>query len=94
VAKSELDRRSDDYESAERHFLAAVRDSANRPQLAVRARSVATAAHEFNAEAYRRYHSGAEDAWMPLDQLTERTEVLADLWNDIATAYETPPPSN
>jgi hypothetical protein len=45
--------------------------------------------HGFNAEAYRRFHSGAEGAWMPLDQLTERTEVLTDLWEDIATAYET-----
>jgi hypothetical protein len=51
--------------------------------------AVATAAYGFNAEAYRRFHSGAEGAWMPLDQLTERTEVLTDLWEDIATAYET-----
>jgi hypothetical protein len=66
-------------------LLTAVRDDADRSQLAVKAR----AAHGFNAEAYRRFHSGAEDAWMPLDQLTERTEVLADLWENIATAYET-----
>lgn len=69
-------------------FLSAVRDDADRSQLAVKARAVATAAHRFNAESYRRFHNGAEDAWMPLDQLTERTEVLADLWEDIATAYE------
>jgi hypothetical protein len=89
VTKSELDLLSDDYESAETQFLTAVRDDADRFQLAVKARAVATAAHGFSAEAYRRFHSGAEDAWMPLDQLTERTEVLADLWEDIASAYET-----
>jgi hypothetical protein len=33
-------------------------------------------------------HSGVKDAWMPLDQLTEHTEVLAELWLDLATAYE------
>ncbi|MFG1620574.1 hypothetical protein [Kribbella sp. NPDC049227] len=89
MTKSELDLLSDDYESAEMQFLRAVRDNADRAQLAVKARAVATAADGFNAEAYRRFHSGVEDAWMSLDQLTERTEVLAELWQDIASAYET-----
>lgn len=97
VTKSGLDLLSDDYETAETQFLTAVRDNADRSQLAVHARAVATAANLFNAEAYRRLHSGLEDAWMPLDQLTERTEVLADLWEAIASAYETsknsPPPN-
>jgi hypothetical protein len=88
VTKSGLDLLSDDYEHAELQFLVAVRDNLDRSQLGVKARAVATAAHLFNAEAYRRLHSGREDAWMPLDQLTERTEVLADLWEDIASAYE------
>ncbi len=35
-----------------------------------------------NAEA--EFLSGLEDAWMPLDDLTERTEVLHELRNDIA----------
>lgn len=30
----------------------------------------------------------ADKTWMPLDHLTERTEVLAELWLDLATAYE------
>ena len=89
MTKSELDLLSDDYEGAEMQFLAAVRNDADRSQLAVKARAVATAAHGFNTEAYRCFHSGAENAWMLLDQLTERTEVLADLWEDIAKAYET-----
>jgi hypothetical protein len=29
-----------------------------------------------------------DGARMPLDQLTERTEVLAELWIDLAAAYE------
>jgi hypothetical protein len=49
---------------------------------------VAAASAEFNAEAYRALRAGAEAAWMPLDQLTERTEVLAELWLDLATAFE------
>ena len=43
MTKSELDLLSDDYESAEMQFLTAVRDDADRSQLAVRARAVATA---------------------------------------------------
>ena len=88
MTKSELDLLSDDYESADMQVLTAVRDDADRPQLAVKARAVATAAHRFSAESYRCFHSGAENAWMPLGQLTERTEVLTDLWDDIARAYE------
>lgn len=89
VTKSGLDLLSDDYENAETQFLTAVRDNADRSQLAAKTRAVATAASLFNAEASRRFHSGLEGAWMPLDQLTERTEVLAELWEDIARAYAT-----
>ncbi|WP_350280489.1 hypothetical protein [Kribbella sp. HUAS MG21] len=88
MTRSRLDELSDDYERAELRFLMAVRGDAQRSQLAVLVRDVATAAERFNAEAYRRLHTGVEDAWMPLDQLTERTEVLAELWADIASAYE------
>ena len=49
---------------------------------------MAIAASRFNAEAYRRFHLGADDAWMSLDLLTERTEVLEELWEDLASAYE------
>jgi hypothetical protein len=86
--KSDLERLSGEYERAESGFLDAVRGEADRSSLAVAAREVASAASEFNAEAYRALHSGVEDAWMPLDQLTERTEALADLWLDLASAYE------
>jgi hypothetical protein len=85
--KSDLERLSDEYERAESVFMDVVRTEAERGSLAAAARAVATAASQFNAEAYKSLHSGAE-AWMPLDHLTERTEVLADLWLDLATAYE------
>ena len=79
---------SAEYERAEASFLAAVRGSVARTALATAAHVVAHAASEFNAEAHRRLHSGVEDAWMPLDHLTERTEVLKELWEDVASAYE------
>jgi hypothetical protein len=78
---------SDGYERAEADFLSAVRQDADRNRVANAARQVATAAGAFNAEAYRKLHAQEEDAWMPLDQLTERTEVLAELWSDLAAAY-------
>lgn len=65
-----------------------MRTRADRVTVAAAARRTASAAAAFNAEVYRRRHAQEEDAWMPLDQLTERTEVLAELWVDIAVAYE------
>jgi hypothetical protein len=70
---------SDEYERAEGRFLAAVRDHADRSALAAAAQQVAAAASAFNAKAYRKFHAQEEDAWMALDQLTERTEVLAEI---------------
>jgi hypothetical protein len=86
--KSDLERLSDEYEQAESAFIDAVRAEEGRGSLAAAARSVADAASRFNAEAYKSLRSGVRDAWMPLDHLTERTEVLAELWLDLATAYE------
>ena len=40
-----------------------------------------------HAEAYRKFHAGEEDVWMPLGQLGERTEVLAEQWADLASAF-------
>lgn len=86
--KTELERLSEEYDRAESAFIDAVRADAGRGTLATAARVVADAASQFNAEAYRSLHSGVEGTWMPLDHLTERTEVLAELWLDLATAYE------
>ena len=79
---------SDDYERAEAEFLSAVRQEAGRNRLAVTARAVATAASAFNAEAYRKLHVQDEDAWLRLDQPSERTDVRAELWSDLAGTYE------
>ena len=86
--KSDLERLSDEYERAESAFMECVRAGGERRTLAQAARAVANAAAQFNTEAYKSLHSGVEDAWMPLDDLTERTEVLTELWLDLATAYE------
>lgn len=84
-----LEAASANYDAAEAAFLTAVRSGTERGGLAAAARTVANAAKEFNSEAYRKLHAGEEDAWMPLDQLTERTEVLAELWTDLPSAYAT-----
>ena len=64
-----------------------IRVGAGRAALLASARAVSAAADAFNAEAYRKYHAREEDAWMSLDLLTERTEVLQELWQDMAFAY-------
>jgi hypothetical protein len=86
--KSDLERLSEEYDAAESAFLEAARTHAPAVEVGMAARSAADAASRFNIEAYNRLHSGVEGAWMPLDQLTERTEVLAELWSDLAAAYD------
>ncbi len=88
LVKSDLERLSEEYQAAEAAFMDAVRADAGKARLASSARAVADAASRFNTEAYKSLHSGVEGAWMPLDHLTERTEVLAELWLDLVTAYE------
>ena len=85
--RSDLQQLSEEYEQVEATFVAAVRQRLSHTQLAVAAQTAAEAAARFNAEAYRKFHAGEEDAWMALDQLTERTEVLAELWADLASAF-------
>jgi hypothetical protein len=58
VSADRLEALSDDYESAEAHWLMPVRTAAEREALAAAARAVAAAAEAFNAEAYRKYHAG------------------------------------
>ena len=86
--KSDLEQLSEAYEQAESAFIHAVRTEAERASLAEAARATAKAAARFNDEAFESLHTGVEDAWMPLEHLTERTEVLAELWLDLAAAYE------
>jgi hypothetical protein len=85
---SELRQYSDEYERAESAFMDAVRAGLDRDRLAAAAREVATAAAQLNSASYKALQTGVQGEWMPLDQLTERTEVLAELWLDLATAFE------
>ena len=83
----DLERQDQQYEAAEAAFLEAVRRRAEFEYLALASAAVATAAQSWNAEAYRRLHEASGDNRQDLDLLTERTEVLAELWADIAGAY-------
>lgn len=85
--ETELVRLAQVYDEVEAQFIAAVRESRSREDLASAARAVAAAADAFNTEAYRKLHAKEEDAWDSLDRLTERTEVLQELWRDIADAF-------
>jgi hypothetical protein len=89
----DLDRLDAEYEMAEAAFLAAIRRDVPRTEVARAARNVAKASTEYNDEAYRRLHSSEGDEQVRLDWLTERTEVLSELWADIADAFETHEPA-
>jgi hypothetical protein len=84
---SSLDRLDDEYETAEAAYLAGLRECAERPVLGALAAGVAGAALAYNAQAYKELHAAAGERREVLDLLTERTEVLSDLWADIADAY-------
>jgi len=77
-----------DYEKAEDVFLGLIRDSATRPDVAAAARALASVSERQNRLAAERYHARDDTYWMPIESLTEVTEVLADLWHDLASAYE------
>lgn len=88
MSQSDPEMLSDAYRTAEARFLAAVRATADRRVIASEARHTASPTAAFNAEVHRKYHARAADAWMAMDQLTGRIEVLTELCNDIASAYE------
>lgn len=75
------------YEAAEAAFIGAVKSGADRTSLAVLAAEVAARAEQFNAIAHRRLHETNADQRADLDALTERTEVLSELWADLSAAY-------
>lgn len=75
------------YGAAEAAFIEAVRSGAGRASLAVLAAEVAKTADQFNATAYRLLHAANAGARADLDALTERTEVLSELWADLSAAY-------
>lgn len=84
---SDLDELDAAYEQAEAAYLNALRGAAERPVLAALAADVARAAEAWNVEAYRAFHAAVEQPRENLDRLTERTEVLSELWADTAAAY-------
>ena len=76
------------YDRAKSEFVSQTKAHADRSVLAVAARQAASAAQALNAEAYRKFHASEEDSWMPMRQMTGRTDALSELWIDLASAYE------
>ena len=77
----------DAYETAEAAFLTVVRAHGDRAALRQASQEVADAAHRYNEVAYKCFHVATGERRSELDLLTERTEVLSDLWFDVANAY-------
>lgn len=75
------------YEDAEEAFLAGVRAGADRASLRALADAVAAQAKAWNWTAYAVYHASSGDQKKRLEYVTERTEVLENLWFDIAKAF-------
>ena len=75
------------YEQAEEAFLAAIRTGAGRAVLTALADDVAAQAEAWNATPYAAYHASEGEQRAALDQVTEGTEVLQQLWLDIAGAF-------
>ena len=82
-----MDAADDNYEAAEAAFVELVRNKGERVALRAASRAVADAASTYNALAYERLHAASGEERDALDLLTERTEVLAELWSDLAAAY-------
>lgn len=87
-----LDALTDSYEKAEASYLAGLRAGVERGGLTGLAATVAQAANDWNTGAYTAFHVASGYDRTALDLLTERTEVLAELWTDIATAYQATAP--
>ena len=73
------------YERAEADFLSAVRSRSERADLRIACGAVAEAAADWNTLAYERLHQLIGDERAELDPLTERTEVLSELWAERGT---------
>ena len=84
----DLERLDSEYEQAEAAFVDAVRRDAPRTELAATARAIAAASASWNSEAHRRLFAAVVGSREELDRLTERTEVLSELWADLAEAFE------
>jgi hypothetical protein len=87
AAVSELIDVENAYEAREFAYRDGLRRAAPRDELGLLAAEVAHAAATWNAAAYRRLHSAVGAERDDLGWLTERTEVLSELWEDIRSAY-------
>jgi hypothetical protein len=85
---------SDRYEKAEAAYLSALRADAPRVELASLAKAVAEAAAAVESAAWPEHFAaqkaGNDDLIRDTDNLAERAEVVAELWRDIAGAYDPP----
>ncbi|WP_329002656.1 hypothetical protein OHA18_05820 [Kribbella sp. NBC_00709] len=85
---ADLQQFEDAYDRAEAAYLSAIQADLPRAETARLAGAVATAAAEFNTEAYRSLHTAAGSERDELDRLTDLTETLSDLWTEIHAAYQ------
>ena len=84
----DLERFDSEYEQAEAAFMDAVRRDAPRTELAATASALAAASASWNSEAHRRLFAAEVRSREELDRLTERTELLSELWADLAEAFD------
>ena len=80
------------YEAAEEAFLKAIRNERDRATLTDMADAVAVKATAWNSAEYAALHAAMTDAERAeRDCSTERTELLTNLWSDIARAFHGEP---
>ncbi len=83
----ELQAADEAYEAAEAAFIAGVRVEVDRATLRALAEELARVSKAYNEIAYANFHAAGPDDRQDLDLLTERTEVLSELWSDLADAF-------
>lgn len=77
-----------EYEAAEEAFLQGVRDDLGKAALGTLAEQVSELASEWNSAEYKALHAASGAAGEHFQFSTERTEVLDQLWRDIARAFQ------
>ena len=92
VMRSDADVAASSYELAEHAYLAALQANEGRAALAAAAERVAEAAKAWNTACYSVYFAlrdatGNAQLQRNADNEAERTEVLSEMWRDIAAAY-------
>ncbi len=85
--KLACDSASDEYEVAEAEYLRLLRQNSERSVLAAAARAVATAAARWYESDLAREFALPEDQ-RPVREYYDVSEVVSEIWSDIASAYE------